>query len=178
MGKVDELMALAHDAEAVDRRCCIGKATGSEVTNAYQDLRPALESALNAEYECGRQVGADQEHALLRLADEAQGREQDAEPAAWAVYDIKYGGSVSLHLNEFHCLDGDETRFRVVPLYASPPKRRPLTDHISGKYNELLLAVGNKYPGESRHETALRYIMRAERANESDAKLAHGIGDE
>jgi chromosome segregation ATPase len=29
-------------------------------------------------------------------------------------------------------------------------------------YNELIFAVGNKYPNESRHETALRYIRNAE----------------
>lgn len=33
---------------------------------------------------------------------------------------------------------------------------------VAGKYNELLFAVGNKYPNESRHETALRYIRQAE----------------
>ena len=31
------------------------------------------------------------------------------------------------------------------------------------KYHELLFAVGKKHPGESRHETALRYIQEAER---------------
>ncbi|TSA51862.1 MAG: hypothetical protein D4R44_06885 [Actinobacteria bacterium] len=30
------------------------------------------------------------------------------------------------------------------------------------KYDELILAVGKKYPNESRHETALRYIRQAE----------------
>ncbi len=30
------------------------------------------------------------------------------------------------------------------------------------KYNELLMAVENKYPNETRHETALRYIKQAE----------------
>ena len=30
------------------------------------------------------------------------------------------------------------------------------------KYEELIMAVGNKYPGETRHETALRYIKQAE----------------
>jgi hypothetical protein len=30
------------------------------------------------------------------------------------------------------------------------------------KYEELLYAVAQKYPGETRHETALRYIKRAE----------------
>ena len=29
-------------------------------------------------------------------------------------------------------------------------------------YHELIMAVGNKYEGESRHETALRYIRQAE----------------
>ena len=33
---------------------------------------------------------------------------------------------------------------------------------ISERYNELLMAVCRKYPGESRHETALRYIRQAE----------------
>jgi hypothetical protein len=31
-----------------------------------------------------------------------------------------------------------------------------------GKYEELLLAVGNKFEGETRHETALRYIKQVE----------------
>jgi hypothetical protein len=31
------------------------------------------------------------------------------------------------------------------------------------KYTELLLAVGRKFPGETRHQTALRYINEAER---------------
>lgn len=35
-------------------------------------------------------------------------------------------------------------------------------EKIEKKYNELLLAVGNKYPDESRHETALRYIKTTE----------------
>lgn len=34
-------------------------------------------------------------------------------------------------------------------------------DYI-GLYNELLFAVGNAFPNESRHETALRYIREAE----------------
>ena len=33
---------------------------------------------------------------------------------------------------------------------------------VNDKYHELLMAVGNKFVGESRHETALRYIMEAE----------------
>ena len=36
------------------------------------------------------------------------------------------------------------------------------TDSVKDLYYELLYAVGKKYPGESRHETALRYILAAE----------------
>ena len=30
------------------------------------------------------------------------------------------------------------------------------------KYDELIFAVGSKFPGETRHETALKYIKAAE----------------
>jgi len=33
---------------------------------------------------------------------------------------------------------------------------------LERKYHELLFSVGNKYPHETRHETALRYIKQAE----------------
>lgn len=34
---------------------------------------------------------------------------------------------------------------------------------VADKYNELLYAVATKHPGETRHETALRYIREAEK---------------
>jgi len=34
-------------------------------------------------------------------------------------------------------------------------------------YYQLMLAVESKYPGESRHDTALRYIREAEHREES-----------
>lgn len=36
---------------------------------------------------------------------------------------------------------------------------------IKEKYNELIMAVGNKHPGETRHETALRYILKGEKGD-------------
>jgi len=36
------------------------------------------------------------------------------------------------------------------------------SNEIREKYNELLLAVTNKFLGETRHQTALRYIKEAE----------------
>ena len=42
-------------------------------------------------------------------------------------------------------------------------KTKPAIDpEIKDKYYELLYAVENKFPEETRHETALRYIKRAE----------------
>lgn len=37
-------------------------------------------------------------------------------------------------------------------------------------YNELIYAVGKVFPGESRHETALRYIRKAEQDEYVPAK--------
>jgi hypothetical protein len=37
---------------------------------------------------------------------------------------------------------------------------------LSDKYYELLGAVDNKYPDETRHETALRYIRSAEKSTD------------
>ena len=41
---------------------------------------------------------------------------------------------------------------------------------LRGLYDELLYAVGNKYPGETRHQTALRYIQQAEAPRVSAAQ--------
>jgi hypothetical protein len=38
------------------------------------------------------------------------------------------------------------------------------------KYNELIFAVVKKYPNETRHETALRYIKQAESDTTENAK--------
>lgn len=55
----------------------------------------------------------------------------------------------------------------------SPAKEQPgeQTD-IAALYDELLFAVGNKYPGETRHQTALRYIRRAEEPSNDTAQAA------
>jgi len=41
---------------------------------------------------------------------------------------------------------------------------------VDEKYSELIYAVSSKYPGESRHETALRYIRQAESADHGPAQ--------
>jgi len=41
---------------------------------------------------------------------------------------------------------------------------------VEKKYNELLFSVGKKYPNESRHDTALRYIRESDFGTIADAK--------
>lgn len=38
---------------------------------------------------------------------------------------------------------------------------------VSSAYNELIMAVQRKFPGEIRHDTALRYIKRAEELSDA-----------
>ena len=46
----------------------------------------------------------------------------------------------------------------VCPKVSTPDK----WEEIERKYSELLMAVSNKFEGETRHETALKYIKNAE----------------
>ncbi len=41
---------------------------------------------------------------------------------------------------------------------------------VEGRYHELLYAVSNAYAGESRHQTALRYIQQSEMCDSAAAK--------
>ena len=43
---------------------------------------------------------------------------------------------------------------------------------LRADYDELLMAVEHKYPNETRHQTALRYIEQAETSSGSDALAA------
>jgi len=55
---------------------------------------------------------------------------------------------------------------RDVPLLAAASRERERL------YAELIYAVASKFPGETRHETALRYIRNAERGSDQCAKAA------
>jgi len=46
-------------------------------------------------------------------------------------------------------------------------KEIDILNDLSVKYYELLWAVETKHPNETRHETALRYIMERERSSNS-----------
>ena len=45
-------------------------------------------------------------------------------------------------------------------------------EHLAAAYYELLMAVARKFPGETRHQTALRYIRETEqRANDPSPSM-------
>ena len=77
-------------------------------------------------------------------------KEQKPEPVAWWHPKRKF----------FWAASDAEVPPSALPLYAALAEPEP--DAIAAKYNELLMAVWHKYPGETRHETALRYITQAE----------------
>ena len=58
------------------------------------------------------------------------------------------------------CLDEPQFLMHRQAAQAAAELRR--LHEVEKQYRELLYAVGNKYEGESRHQTALRYIQQAE----------------
>lgn len=62
----------------------------------------------------------------------------------------------------------------MVAAIAALPLPQPLAaqEDVSALYHELLYQVGNKYDGETRHQTALRYIRQAEERIGGPAKDA------
>jgi len=51
---------------------------------------------------------------------------------------------------------------RLIEALCDEILERSRRKNVDEKYNELILAVGNKHEGETRHQTALRYIKQAE----------------
>jgi len=45
----------------------------------------------------------------------------------------------------------------------SPAAPALTEERVRALYSELIMAVASKFPGETRHETALRYIRQGER---------------
>ena len=74
--------------------------------------------------------------------------------------------------NQPHQFVGDADGLRKLLDAAERRVEREGTDW-SKLYHELLYAVAKKHPGETRHQTALRYIQQAERGSDQcDAKSA------
>ena len=102
-------------------------------------LREAAEMALGA-LEAHADIGIKSDKAIFALREALEQPEQ--EPVADTESDV---------LTATYML-GVHAGKKVA-------NRQPLTDE---RYNELLMAVGRKFDGETRHETALRYIQQAE----------------
>ena len=88
-------------------------------------LRKAAKKALEA-LEAHADIGIKSDKAIFALREALA--QPEREPVAWAVYDIKHGGSKTLHWPEQHSPNGDPSQFKAVPLYSVPPQRKPLTD--------------------------------------------------
>lgn len=78
-------------------------------------------------------------------------------------FDIYWDGDWKLREVAAGSLGYGDAEFEevIVPLYHKDVLKL-LEPDIARKYNELLYAVAKKYPGETRHETALRYIRERE----------------
>ena len=96
------------------------------------------------------------------------GKPPTPQQKALARYQELFGGQKLVYANEI-----------TLPAFVEEIVETTINDTVERvenelrKYNELLLAVGNKYEGETRHQTALRYIQNAEIANDSVAKLSN-----
>lgn len=75
---------------------------------------------------------------------------------------------------------GQDDPIIVDPLEKQLLRVRDNWDAVSRSYDELIYAVGKKYPGETRHQTALRYIREREQSSciESIAQRTAGGRDD
>jgi hypothetical protein len=108
---------------------------------------------------CGQHIGNFYAALYAALAEP----EQKPEPVAFMrkFWSPDCGEYVEFRdIEEMKFMD----RAEWTPLYAALPE----PDAIAAKYNELLMAVGQKHPGETRHETALRYITQSEQGGDAD----------
>ncbi len=105
-------------------------------------------------------------NALRQAIAEAERQEQ--EPVAMR-YD--FDGYGWLYIDNGSGSNWKEKIKNAEPLFTAPPQRKPLTDDL---YNELLFAVSKKHQNETRHQTALRYILQAEENKEQAAKSVKG----
>lgn len=101
---------------------------------------------------------------MLRAFADLLEAQEKAVPVAYAEFTD--GGCIRMWSRQYEeRLPGT----RMIPLYIHSAQAQPpaasVTDamqELADKYHELLWAVARKFPGETRHETALRYIREAE----------------
>ena len=124
-------------------------------------LRKAAEKALDALIAATPVKAKDpqiQADAIVALREALA--QPEPEPVAWAVYDIKHGGSKTLHWPEQHSPNGDPSQFKAVPLYSVPPQRKPLTDEEIDQLSRTMVKGGK----------SVNWLCQA-------IERAHGIGE-
>ena len=96
------------------------------------------------------------------------------EPDAWRVFDGEGGYDYRSYVDnekyqaEFLARNPSSTyKNWVEPLYLHPLP----PDDVVQKYDELLYSVHKKFPDETRHQTALRYIKTAESPSYTNAAM-------
>jgi len=106
----------------------------------------------------------------------------EAEPVAWMD---DFGNAFPLAANKGAGSWLDEHKRNWKPLYTHPAAPQPAalpelseTRGIRLLYEELVFAVGNKHHGETRHQTALRYIQQAATSSVSSAAKAALKGEQ
>jgi hypothetical protein len=180
MSTVDDLMLVAE----VWATCEFPPVTRGTYPQRKAALRTAIEAALRAEYERGRSEPAgdvvvtkapdgqivavtrqDEEGRILSVIAESSSRERehDAEPVVWMG-----DGTFISHAVKQTSTPAFAARYPT-PLYASPPKRKPLTV-------EQIDAI----PFDGYSEAAARHRSEAEclRDFARSVERAQGIGDE
>ena len=77
-----------------------------------------------------------------------------------AILDVMFNAGIDMH-------DVDLTLIYRAMLAAAPTPPVSEDRKDAELYGELLYAVANKFSGESRHQTALRYIRNAEKGSDN-----------
>ena len=66
-------------------------------------------------------------------------------------------------------LEARECRAKIKDHLLAEAKAEARVAELEEQYGELIFAVATKYPDETRHQTALRYIQQAENREDSPA---------
>ena len=128
------------------------------IHGAYID-RPQMDGIIKAAVDLERERVAKEagEVSCWRVAG---GTWVDGEPLPCDYKDAEQNGwAIELAYTEQALPKKDSNETHVVESQNSAVK---VPEDVSAAYEELIMAVGNKYPGETRHDTALRYIQQAE----------------
>lgn len=100
---------------------------------------------------------------------------QDCANHQWSLANLWLG--VNAGMSSYYSKSAEKhalTAYRILSLESRLKEAEERAKANQEKYHELLYAVGNKWPGESRHETALRYIRNAEQPTSGVSDASRG----